>query len=25
MGLYNVFIQNENGEVAIGRFVKASD
>lgn len=25
MGLYNVFIQKENGEVAIGRFVKASD
>jgi len=25
MGLYNVFIQKENGEVALGRFVKASD
>ena len=25
VGLYNVFVQKENGEIAVGRFVKVSD
>jgi hypothetical protein len=25
MGVYNVFVQKENGEVSVGRFVKASN